>query len=112
MGKLVSTRERVTVAIELSRILGAPALLWNDEKQDWEKSDHTVREMFMQLLWIRLCHAHPELGNADLYENVTLAFNPQTLCVEVDFVRKQKVSDAGKVEQEHGTLVLDVGVPA
>ncbi len=39
MGKLIATRERVTIAIELERILGAPALLWNEEKKDWETSE-------------------------------------------------------------------------
>ncbi len=96
MGKLLATRERVSIAIELSRVLGAPALLWDDEKKDWVKSDRSVREMFMHILWIRLCYAHPELGDADLYEKVELSVNPQTLCVELELTRRQNVSEVRK----------------
>ena len=99
MGKLLATRERVTIAIELSRVLGAPALLWDEDKKDWVKSTRSVREMFMHILWIRLCHVHPELGDADLYENIVLTINPQTLCVELELVKKQpapKVSEIRK----------------
>ncbi len=93
MGKLVATRERVTIAIELERLLGAPALLWNEEQRDWETSDYSVRQMMGQLLWIRLCHAHPELGRAELYKDLQLSFDPETQCMVARF---EKVSDTGK----------------
>ncbi len=106
MGKLLATRERVTIAIELERVLGAPALLWNEEKKDWERSDCSVRQMMGHLLWIRLCHAHPELADARLYGDIKVYFDPKTGCMTAEF---ERVSDTRKSEQEHGVFIVDVG---
>jgi hypothetical protein len=107
MGKFIATRKSVTVAIELDRILGAPALLWDTGKGDWVKCDKSVREMMLHILWLRLCHTHPEYADARLYEDVKISFDPETGCMKAEFIRAQP-----KQEQEHGVFIVDVGVPA
>lgn len=87
MGSLKRDPDRVTVSIELSRLLKAPALIWDKDEHKWMPVKHTVQEMFFNLLWNRLAAKHPELAKAELYQDYTITFDAQSNCMKVELVK-------------------------
>lgn len=87
MGSLRTDPERVTVVVELPRLLGAPALLWNDQKKTWEKCERSVQEMFFQLMWLLMIKKRPDLGDATQYGDYTIKFDPKTNCMVAEFIK-------------------------
>ena len=87
MGSLKRDPHRVTVSIELSRLLKAPALLWDKEHHKWLPVQHSVAEVFFNLIWNRLASKHPELAKAELYGDYDIRFDPETQCIQIDLIK-------------------------
>jgi hypothetical protein len=93
MGSLKQGPDRITMKIEVGRLLRAPALFWNKEEKKFEKTTHTTAELLTNLFWLRLCKAHPELGDATAYSDMQLSFDQESGCIQVEFIKFPPMKD-------------------
>ena len=85
MGNLRQLNDRVSITFDVESLLGAPVILWDKATKKWDRTTHNVAEVFINLMWMRFAHAHPELAKAGDFSDMQLTYKDGK--VTVDFMK-------------------------